>query len=514
MHKELILGPPGTGKTTKLINKFEELIDAGAEPHQIAYVSFTKKAVNEVLDRIQQKFDIPINRFSHSRTIHSLAFRELGLRRSDVMQEQHWNELSKLLGISVGNDNWTDGVTEDQIIAFHLNLAHSKCRSYEEHFRAITQSLEDRRFNLGSMGTGGSLNDFVAIGEFIDDYKSENKLLDFNDMLMRGCHLPPLDVRYAIIDEAQDLSPLQWRFCKAMFKSCEKIWIAGDDDQAIYSWAGADLHTFRHMNANRTVLDHSYRLPRQIHKMAIAIVAGIDDRYEKIWGPRDEEGEFHFVDDIDDCPLDNDESWFLLTRTRAQQQSLVHYLRNLGFPYLRNGFHSVKPDHLRVAKTYTSLQRGEQVRVGAVRDMMNYMRNDQYDPSKKGAIERELPDQKLQLSRLQQDFGFVEFNGIWHEFLSIDPADATYYQKVRKRHGAAGLTDTPSISVNTIHGVKGGEADNVYFSTAMGTRPHKNFIEGYTKDDETRIFYVAATRAKKRLYIKPSRQCSFPLPYC
>jgi len=53
----IVLGPPGTGKTTYLLNTVEKLFDSGVQPHELAYVAFTKKAATEALTRAVIKFD-------------------------------------------------------------------------------------------------------------------------------------------------------------------------------------------------------------------------------------------------------------------------------------------------------------------------------------------------------------------------------------------------------------------------------------------------------------------------
>jgi len=122
------------------------------------------------------------------------------------------------------------------------------------------------------------------------------------------------------------------------------------------------------------------------------------------------------------------------------------------------------------------------------------------------------PSERIRISSLKADYGLKIDSGVWHEVLIVDPSDSAYYKSVKDRSGVKALIEEPKIQINTIHGVKGGEADNVYFSNSMGKRPYRNFKAGYSRDDEARIFYVAATRARKRLYIKPSLQCAFPLP--
>ena len=73
-----IYGPPGTGKTTKLLNIIEEAIADGVNPERIAFLSFTRKAAQEAIDRASLKFNLDQKHFPHFRTLHSLAFRWAG----------------------------------------------------------------------------------------------------------------------------------------------------------------------------------------------------------------------------------------------------------------------------------------------------------------------------------------------------------------------------------------------------------------------------------------------------
>jgi superfamily I DNA/RNA helicase len=61
------------------------------------------------------------------------------------------------------------------------------------------------------------------------------------------------------------------------------------------------------------------------------------------------------------------------------------------------------------------------------------------------------------------------------------------------------LTGDPRIQISTIHGSKGGEADNVLLLTDISPKTYASYQEN--EDDESRVFYVAATRAKQNLHI-------------
>ena len=99
--------------------------------------------------------------------------------------------------------------------------------------------------------------------EFVErtyrQYKQTRLLLDFTDLLERILlepdRLPNLET--VIIDEAQDLSRLQWDIVKELVKRSVTGYIAGDDDKAIYRWAGADVDTFLALPGETIVLDKS-----------------------------------------------------------------------------------------------------------------------------------------------------------------------------------------------------------------------------------------------------------------
>ena len=92
-----IYGPPGTGKTTKLLNIMEEAIAEGVRPERIAFLSFTRKAAQEAIDRACEKFNLDEKNFPHFRTLHSLAFRWVGFNKEDVMKAADMRFIGKNL---------------------------------------------------------------------------------------------------------------------------------------------------------------------------------------------------------------------------------------------------------------------------------------------------------------------------------------------------------------------------------------------------------------------------------
>ena len=79
--KTIILGPPGTGKTTTLLDLVDDFLRSGTDIKRIGYFSFTKKAAWEATRRAEEKFMIDQKEIPYFRTLHSLAFRMLGAKK-------------------------------------------------------------------------------------------------------------------------------------------------------------------------------------------------------------------------------------------------------------------------------------------------------------------------------------------------------------------------------------------------------------------------------------------------
>ena len=101
MSRKIVIGPPGTGKTTYLKNKVQELLKSGAcTSQQIGYFSFTVKAAEEIRDRVMSNENISKEQvkimFPYFSTLHSLAYKRLRLRPDQIMDESDYEALSKL----------------------------------------------------------------------------------------------------------------------------------------------------------------------------------------------------------------------------------------------------------------------------------------------------------------------------------------------------------------------------------------------------------------------------------
>ena len=127
-HTQVILGPPGTGKTSTLLGLIEDELERGTDPTRIGFFTFTKKALNEGKQRAMEKFDLSQKDLPFFRTLHSLAFRQLGLSKESVMDLKDIKELNEILNLRLTGGANTDsghlfGMSHDDRLAFIENLA-------------------------------------------------------------------------------------------------------------------------------------------------------------------------------------------------------------------------------------------------------------------------------------------------------------------------------------------------------------------------------------------------------
>jgi superfamily I DNA/RNA helicase len=93
---------------------------------------------------------------------------------------------------------------------------------------------------------------------------------------------------------------------------------------------------------------------------------------------------------------------------------------------------------------------------------------------------------------------WLKTSDVWYNAFDNAPQKKVRYIR-RMRENGEKLNSSPRITLSTIHGVKGGEQDNVVLLTDLSRNTQRNYEQN--PDDENRLFYVGATRAKNHLHI-------------
>lgn len=490
MSWNLIIGPPGTGKTTKCLAIVEEAIQYKISTKEIAFVAFTRKAANEARGRAQEKFRLSGDELPWFRTLHSLAFQQLGVSKNEVMGIKDYLSIAQTLGLyltikGIAEDGTVSGLSKGDRLFFMENQARTLMQPLKDYW----SERPDEDINW---------HELEQVQNTIRQYKEVNGKSDFTDIINQFVdHGVVPKIKVAVIDEAQDLSPLQWRMVERLAKDVNQVYIAGDDDQAIFRWAGADVEKFISLPGYRTVLPQSYRVPVKVQEVANRVISRVSHRIAKDWKPRDEEGEVHYLTGVDQVSMDEG-TWLLLARNTFLLEAYNDYCIQMGYIFDSSIGSPIQPRSREAIRLWDMLRRGEQITIDQARTVYEQMSvRERIAYGAKSKLDRAQENVLVSHSDLVRDFGLLT-NKEWPvAFDRMQSREREYFLAAIKR--GEKLTREPRIRVSTIHSVKGGEADHVVLQTDMAARTYAEYQ--VNADDEHRVWYVAVTRAKQALYI-------------
>tara|TARA_Y100000401_G_scaffold47614_1_gene36786 strand:- start:2421 stop:3854 length:1434 start_codon:yes stop_codon:yes gene_type:complete len=461
IHK--IYGPPGTGKTFRLLKRVKAYIRTGTPYHKIGYFAFTKKAAGEARNRI----GVSDKKVPYFQTLHAFCFHLLGLTEDKVMQPYHYEELGKKLNIRVNfsdkyNEEETHFLTCDNPYFQLIGRAINRGTTIREEFDRNEHDKKEIDWDVLK---------HIAIN--LKEFKEKNHILDFNDMIECILMLPTDKMprfKAVFIDEAQDLSPLQWKLYDKLKDYCDQIYLAGDDDQAIFAWAGADVNRFINEPAKERVLRYSRRISiavQQESQIPVSRIAGI--RKHKEYLPRAQEGLASTISNLGQIDLTKGK-WLILTRTKSNLLEIMKELKKKNLYYQSNKGKSFKVGLHNAAVAYT-----------------------------KWTIEGALEPKEINEVREYIPSGKWDAKIPWHDIFVADQKEILYLRNLLSTDEK--LNERARIWLSTIHAAKGGEEDNVILSLHQGSKVQKGIRLSIDKqDEENRVWYVGVTRARNNLF--------------
>ena len=518
-----IFGPPGTGKTTTLSGLIGEACrNVGSDAVLVS--SFTRTAAKELVQR-----DLPLND-DRIGTLHALCYRSLD--RPKLVSKEHlkeWNQEHphmRMGGVTVNPDDPYadfDGGSDAQGDAL-----------LQDYNRMKGLQLPEDGWPL-------SVQSFA---EAWRDFKNQTFTVDFTD-LIEQCLVERLEIphgaRVFFLDEVQDFSPLELSLARHWGSTCETFYMAGDDDQCLYSFKGAtpDAFLFPELPADQVrVLEQSYRVPRAVHAAAINWVEGIGVRKDKQYRPRDFDGSvetlpvnYKYIDpllgQIEEW-LDAGKSIAFLASCSYMIDPLKHKLRSWGLPF-HNPYRKSRGDWNPLSARAGAVSASARVlSYRKVKDRQQWWTNEElwhwaasleaegvFSRGSKTAIRRLAEDE--QTSRLPArpedleawfsdptagesattgDVGWLRSH-----LLSAYEKPMNYACAVLDARGTDALVKAPRIMIGTIHSFKGAEADMVVLFPDLSISGFSEWTTpGEPQDSIRRMFYVGMTRAREALY--------------
>lgn len=469
--KNLVLyGPPGTGKTRRLLKYIGEFMET--QPGRVLFCSHTRAAAQEAISRWGDganlaRIDI--------QTLHSVCFKALKLSKAQTVDFEKLNAF----GLEFGIDMTDEGIGKE----FNdvLSLARAKCITPEEGYERSWRP--------------GSASHFAAYAQSYQQWKNAFGYMDFNDMLDVGAaRLTRSVANYAlvVIDEAQDLTPLHW---KVIYKLVEllpgvRFLIAGDDDQALYSFAGADpagMPDFgNRTSAESQVLSQSYRITQQVYDVAQAIIKRVRARVPKDYAPRTgldgrpATGKYEIWPNMDYLQIDPGRDSLLLYADRFVRSEVEPLLQENGISYKAlNGYPSPLDSRagraLKAIHTYTDDELLDYD--GDLRPIVRGGLSARGQGAWDNVSEREV------LTRIRRQDWSV---------LAIKPQHIDFLRTVDYKQDQ-------NLRISTMHGAKGLQGDDVHLILSLSPRA---WAEAAVEPDHLhRLLYTAVTRTKENLYL-------------
>jgi len=505
MMTSIILGPPGTGKTTSILDLVEKSLECGVAPDRIALVTFTTRGANEARERAMRKFKLEAKQLPYFSTLHSMCYRQLGLSRNDVLTGKMLYEFADYARVRVTGRAWSDdgiltGFENGDRIMFMENLSRIRQIPLLQQYEQEDDQLD--------------WTEVSRVAKALRTFKQTRALLDFTDMLtefIRHGHGLPIEELY--VDESQDLSSLQWAVVSLLADNARSVTVAGDDDQAIYRWAGADVEHLIRMDGEVRVLGQSHRVPLAIQKIANDIINPVRDRRPKKWRAKaGVRGEISYANTFDSVDVSSGEVLVLARNGYVLKEQVMPALMQEGIIFEQNGKSSLDMGIMRAVTSWEDLRAVRPVTLGEVREMYEYI-------STNTGVKRGFktlpkfgddPDVAVSMRDLVDHGGLlVDPRLVWHEALDRLPTEMMSYMLAARRRGEKLRGAKPRVRISTIHSAKGGEAEHVVLMKEIAARTWYEMSKG-SHDDERRVWYVGATRAKQKLSIVSSettREC-------
>jgi len=484
MHITKIYGPPGTGKTTSLISTLMNELQGGVEPTRIAYLTFSRSASQEAKSRILTQFAgaVKEGELTWFRTIHSACFKQLGLGRHQLLGANKQEDFVERTGYNLRSDH-------DYGELFFSDDDYTICLQAKALAAATNKPLPEV---IKGMGDHEALERIHGFLRAYNGYKREQGVYDFLDMLTEYLDNPiPLPVDVVILDEAQDLSKLQWSIFRHMIEDAERVYIAGDDDQSIYNFIGADPGAFNSFPADEVVvLTQSYRVPKVIGERADRVIRLVKDRQPKDVKWTDKPGRITLGGTkLTSQNIQHDKDTLILCRHRSQvlkaSADLIHIPHSIDRSAISNSRLS------RIFSIHMRLQEGQKVTAREASTLMRYL-------ARKWSAAKDKTEYGI------EDLGLQASLPLWSPLVTASQATRAIFGALWNywRKGYE-LNVPPKVRIMTMHAAKGQEAEDVYIVPDCNLRVFENI----SSDAERRLMYVALTRAKQRCIIMtPSTQ--------
>lgn len=522
-----VLAGAGTGKTRTITRRIAQLVRTGhVAPGQVLAVTFTARAAGEMRTRLR---DLGVAGVQ-ARTFHAAALRQLRYFWPRVVGGEPWPLLEhklRLVGQAAQRAGAPISAEDLRDVTGEIEWAKANLVTAADYPAAVAAARRGPPLPAAQV---------AAIYAGYEELKNRNRVLDFDDLLLHtvaaleehSAVAQEFRDRYRcfVVDEYQDVTPLQQRMLDAWLGARDDLTVVGDTNQTIYSFAGAAPRyllefTRRFPDAVTVRLHRDYRSTPQVVSLANRVISAARGRPTgsrlRLEGQRGAGPEPSFAEH-DDEPTEAGAvaaeieqllragtpaaEIAVLYRVNAQSQAYEQALEARGIPFqVRGGerfFH--RPEvraAVRALRAVATAGRGDSARELGTTARAVLARQGLTDQPPAGSAARSRWESLRALAELADE-------------LAASTPDADLGRLVAELDARADAAHPPAVqgvTLASLHSAKGLEWDAVFLvGLAEGTLPIQ-YAEGNQAavEEERRLLYVGVTRARRRLALSWAR---------
>ena len=535
----MVLAGPGSGKTLTIAKRIEYLImKHKVRPEEILVITFTKYAAWEMKNRTRSICG-PSSYAVTFGTFHGIYYGILKwayrLNQSNLLSdEEKYRILREILpGIDWDQEPEADEEKDYlQELAIEIGNVKNNCMDIEEY--------EPMKYTTEK---------FRKLYRTYEETKKKYRKIDFEDMLIqcRDLFMKRPDIlkkwqekfQYILVDEFQDVNQAQYDVVRMLAAPQDNLFVVGDDDQSVYGFRGAKPGIMMEFmkdypKARQILLDVNYRSSGYIVKGALRVIENNKIRFEKKIEAFRKPDETVHVQEVKD-PVQEAEyvlerireyrekgvsytEMAVLYRTNVDARAMSELMTEYQIPFvmkehLNNIYeHFIALDMI----SYLRLSQGEYDRkyflqianrpnryltresmktpYAAIQYIRKRMGYDEF--LKEYAAYRKIPSEDL-FAVLEEIWQNSKGYGTIKEWFEHIESYGKMLKEQNKKNG-----EKEGVNLMTMHAAKGLEFDTVFVIEANeGSCPYKKATADEEIEEERRLFYVAMTRAKRKLVI-------------
>ncbi len=281
----LVLAGAGSGKTRVIVHKIARLLHAGLEPKQIAAITFTNKAAQEMRERTKALVGPRAARDLAVSTFHSLGVR---LLRSD--------------GARIGLKENFSILDSDDVLGVLRDCGGNTDNALARRWQWAISLWKNQGLDADAAESLAADDDERVAARIMRRYEERLaafQAVDFDDLIGLPLRLLQRDAearekwrsrfRHVLVDEVQDTNAVQYELLKALVGERGIFTAVGDDDQSIYGWRGATIENLKRLpqdypRLKLIALEQNYRSTGHILRAANAVISNNPKLFEKtLW---------------------------------------------------------------------------------------------------------------------------------------------------------------------------------------------------------------------------------------